>query len=195
MASAIGGSFVPALNAEAIMDSTFQFNYYDGGGLDIAFLGIGQVDAEGNLNVSKFAKEWNGPGGFINITDQTPRIVFCGTLTTGGLKVEVNNGKIKILEEGRFNKFVEKVEQITFNGKRGVKKGQKVLYVTERAVFQLRESGPELIEIAPGIDVARDIQPHVSFELKIADNVRSMPPETFSDTPLELSRRFDEMST
>ena len=191
MGTAIGGSFVPAINAEAIMDSTFQFNYYEGGGLDITFLGVGEVDAAGDLNVSRFGRELNGPGGFSNITDRTPRIVFCSTLTSGGLKVEIEDGNLKIVEEGRYRKFVPKVEQVTFNARRAFEKGQSVLYVTERAVFRLGEQGLELIEIAPGIDLDRDVRSQIGFDLEVADDVSTMSPRLFTDEPLDLRQKFE----
>jgi len=191
MGNAIGGSFVPALNADAIMDSAFQFNFYEGGGLDIAFLGIGQIDADGNVNVSKFAREWYGPGGFMSITEETPRLVFCGSLTTGGLKVEIVKGRLRVVEEGRFRKWVPKVEQITLNAKRAYSKGQSVLYVTERAVFKLGEQGPELIEVAPGIDPDRDVLPHVGFPLRVSESLRTMDPRILCDTAMGIVSEFN----
>jgi acyl CoA:acetate/3-ketoacid CoA transferase len=191
MATALGGSFVPALNADAIMDSAFQFNFYEGGGLDVTFLGVGQVDADGNVNVSKFAREWNGPGGFNSITENTPRIVFCGTLTSGGLKVEVTDGRMRIEQEGRIRKFVPQVEQITLNAKRAFAQGQSVLYVTERAVFRLDAHGPELVEVAPGIDVERDVRPLVGFPLRVAGSLRTMDARILSDHPLGLADEFN----
>jgi acyl CoA:acetate/3-ketoacid CoA transferase len=190
MATALGGSFVPALNADAIMDSAFQFNFYEGGGLDITFLGVGQVDADGNVNVSKFAREWNGPGGFNSITENTPRIVFCGTLTSGGLKIEVADGRMRIEQEGRIRKFVPQVEQITLNAKRAFAQGQSVLYVTERAVFRLGAHGPELVEVAPGIDVERDVRPLVGFPLRVAESLRTMDARILGDRPLGLANEF-----
>jgi acyl CoA:acetate/3-ketoacid CoA transferase len=190
MATVLGGSFVPALNADAVMDSVFQFNFYDGGGLDVTFLGIGEVDARGDLNVSRFKEEINGTGGFNNITDRTPRIVFCGSLTSGGLKVEMADGRLRIVQEGRFRKFVKQVEQVTFNAARAIAKGQEVLYVTERCVMRLTANGPELIEIAPGIDLERDIRPHVEFELQVSKDLRPMPSGIFNDAPMKLSETF-----
>ncbi len=187
MGTAFGGSFVPAVNADAIMDSVFQFNFYDGGGLDVTFLGIGEVDAEGNLNVSRFGREVNGPGGFINITSRTPRIVFCGTLTSGGLRSEVSDGKLKIVTEGRHRKFVPQVEELTFNAKSALAKGQKVLYVTDRAVFRLESRGPVLCEVAPGVDIDRDIRAQIGFDLVVADDIRPMSPALFAAAPMGLS--------
>jgi acyl CoA:acetate/3-ketoacid CoA transferase len=194
MGSAIGGSFVPALNADAIMDSVFQFNYYDGGGLDVTFLGIGQVDARGNLNVSRFGDEVNGPGGFINITSRTKRIVFCGSLTSGGLRSEIADGRMTIKQEGRFKKFVPAVEEVTFNGPLALEKGQDVLYVTDRGVFRLGKNGPELIEIAPGIDLDRDIRGQVEFDLVVSPDLREMDGAILADAPMGLSKRMEEMS-
>lgn len=193
MATVLGGSFVPALNADAIMDSGFQFNFYDGGGLDITFLGIGQVDPKGNLNVSRFGEEVNGPGGFINITSKTKRIVFCGSLTSGGLKSEIVDGKVSIKQEGRFRKFVPAVEEVTFNGPLALEKGQEVLYVTDRCVFQLTRNGPELIEIAPGIDLDRDIRAQVEFDLVVSPNLKEMSADIFASGPMGLSKTLEEM--
>ncbi|OQM76050.1 acyl CoA:acetate/3-ketoacid CoA transferase [Manganibacter manganicus] len=190
MGTALGGSFVPALNAEAIMDSVFQFNFYDGGGLDVTFLGIGEVDASGDLNVSRFGEEINGPGGFNNITDRTRRIVFCGSLTSGGLRVEISGGRMRIAQEGRHKKFVPKVEQVTFNAARALEKRQEVRYVTDRAVMRLTQGGPELIEIAPGIDIERDIRANVGFDLRVSPDLREMPPEVMADGLMGLSGKF-----
>ena len=191
MATALGGSFVPALNADAIMDSSFQFAFYEGGGLDITFLGVGQIDAEGNVNVSKFAREWNGPGGFNSIIEHTPRLVFCGSLTSGGLKLEVSGGRMRIAEEGRFRKWVPKVEQITLNAKRAYARGQSVLYITERAVFKLGTQGPELIEIAPGIDPERDVRPLVGFPLRVSESLRTMDARILGDAVLGIVSDFN----
>jgi acyl CoA:acetate/3-ketoacid CoA transferase len=190
MASALG-SFVPAFNADAVMDSAFQFNFYEGGGLDVTFLGVGQVDAAGNVNVSKFAREWNGPGGFNTITENTPRIVICGTLTSGGLEVEIADGRMRIAKEGRFRKFVPQVEQITLNAKRAFGKGQSVLYVTERAVFRLGAGGPELVEVAAGVDVERDVRAQVGFPLRVSESLRPIDARILADAPLGLAAAFN----
>ncbi len=190
MATATGGSFVPAYNADAIMDSAFQFNYYDGGGLDIAFLGIGQIDAKGDINVSKFNREWNGTGGFNDITDRTQRIVFCGSLTSGGLKIEVDKEVMRIVVEGKFRKFVSRVEQITLNATRAFAKGQSITYITERAVFRLGPEGPVLVEVAPGIDVDRDIRPHVDFPLRVSESLKLMDLRFYRACPMGISENF-----
>jgi propionate CoA-transferase len=190
MASALGGSFVPALNADAIMDSVFQFNFYESGGLDVTFLGVGQIDAEGNVNVSKFSGEWNGAGGFNSIIERTPRLVFCGSLTAGGLQLAIDGGKLKIVREGKHNKFVQRVEQITLNAPRARAQGQEVLYITERAVFRLDEVGPLLTEIAPGIDPAKHIQPFLAFPLRQSKDLKVMDPRIFAEAPMNLKANF-----
>jgi propionate CoA-transferase len=191
-ASAMGKSFVPALNADAIMDSTFQFGYYEGGGLTVTFLGIGQIDAMGHVNVSKFGREWNGCGGFNSITDRTKRLVFCGPLTTGGLQVAVEAGRLSIVREGAHRKFVEKVEQVTLNAPRARAQGQQVLYITERAVFELDAEGPVLTEVAPGVDVEREVRAQVGFALRVSPHLRTMDARIFADEPMRLREQFSD---
>jgi len=187
MTSAIGGSFVPAVNPGAIMDSSFQFAFYDAGLLDVTFLGAGEVDCHGNVNVSKFGNQWVGTGGFSDIADRTARIVICGTLTAGGLAAEVREGQLVVTQEGRHHKYVREVEEVTLSGAQALKKGQRVTFVTERAVFQLDAGGIVLTEVAPGIDIDRDIRPAVGFDLRIAPNVGTMPAIVFTDEPLTLT--------
>ena len=190
MASAYGKSFVPAYNADAIMDSEFMFRFYERGGLDITFLGVGEADAAGNINVSKFGKEWMAPGGFNSITDKTRRIVFCTSLTAGGLEVGMENGALKIISEGRHKKFIPKVSQITLNGPRAFSQGQEVTYITERAVFKLGAEGPELIEIAPGMNLERDVLPNIGFNAKVSPSLRVMDQRIFLDAPMGLKAAF-----
>jgi propionate CoA-transferase len=167
------GDFGLSYNAESIIEQSAQFDFYDGGGLDTSFLGLAQTDNRGNVNVSKFNGRPVGSGGFVNITRSTKKLVFCGTFTAGGLEIEVGGGKLHIVKEGKSRKFIEKVEQITFNGVDAAQRRQNVLFVTERAVFDLTPDGLELIEIAPGIDLEKDILQHMGFK-PIIGNVRLM---------------------
>ncbi|MEI7609289.1 MAG: acyl CoA:acetate/3-ketoacid CoA transferase [Rhodospirillaceae bacterium] len=159
-----GLSFGAAINTQAVIDQPYQFDFYDGGGLDIAVLGLAQADREGNLNVSKFGPRLAGAGGFINISQNAKRLVFAGTFTAGDLDVAVEEGKLRIVAEGGSKKFVEQVEHRTFSGPYAAKRGQSVLYITERCVFQLTAEGLELTEVAPGIDIERDILAHMAFK-------------------------------
>jgi len=167
------------INPEAIIDPTNVFEYYRGGGLDITFLGCGQLDRYGNVNVSKFNGVIPGCGGFIDITYCTPKIVFCGTFTSGGFKAEVKKGTLNIIQEGKFKKIIPEVEQITLSGKNALDRGQQVIYVTERAVFKLGTEGLILIEIAPGVDLQKDIINHIEFPIHISPNLKSMNTEIF----------------
>lgn len=169
-----GLSFGASSYPHAIIDQPYMFDFYDGGGLDIAFLGMAECDRFGNVNVSKFNGRVAGVGGFMNITQTASKVVFTGTFTAGGLDIEIKDGALKILKEGKFNKFLNDVEHITFSGNYAKRKGRRVMYITERAVFELREGGVALTEVAPGIDIEKDILAHMSFTPVIAEDLKKM---------------------
>lgn len=174
------GDFGLAYNAESIIEQSAQFDFYDGGGLDASFLGLAQTDAHGNVNVSKFNGRPVGCGGFINITRATRKLVFCGSFTAGGLNVQVGDGRLTIIQEGKARKFIDQVEQITFNGHDAAVRQQEVVFITERAVFRLREDGLELTEIAPGVDLEHDVLAHMAFR-PLMKAVNTMDPGIFSE--------------
>ncbi|HEX7021805.1 MAG TPA: CoA-transferase, partial [Trueperaceae bacterium] len=169
-----------ARNPEVILDSLEVFDYYEGGGPDLSCLSFAQVDAKGNVNVSKFAGMMPGTGGFVNIVHRIPRLVFCGALTAGGLVERAEGGRLVIEEEGRVKKLVPRVDQITFNGSVGLQKGQDVTVITDRAVFKLGPDGFALTEIAPGIDVTRDVLEQICFDVTVASDLKVMDEELFA---------------
>jgi propionate CoA-transferase len=158
-----GTLFGYARNATAMIDGPSQFDFYSGGGLDLAFLGFGEIDAAGNVNVSKLGGTTVGPGGFIDIAQNARKVVFCGTFDAKGTKLDIGGGKLSIGEHGEVTKLVNKVEQITYSGPEGIKRGQETVYVTERAVFRLTPKGLVLTEVAPGLDVKRDVIERMQF--------------------------------
>lgn len=176
-----GLSFGATINAEAMVDQSYMFDFYDGGNLDLTCLGIAQVDSEGNLNVSKFGPRVVGCGGFINISQNAQKVVFCGTLTAGGLEEKIEDGKLIICKEGKSKKFVPQVEQVTFSGKYARSIGQPVLYITERAVFRLEESGLVLTEIAPGVDLERDVLAQVEAKVRVSPQLKLMDARIFGE--------------
>ena len=181
-----GKDFGAATNVDCVLEQPAQFDFYDGGGLDVAFLGLAQMDVHGNINVSKFGPKIAGCGGFINITQNAKKVVYCGTFTAGGLKVGVEDGKLIIRQEGKVRKLIPEVEQVTFSGEYAAKQGQPVLYVTERAVFQLTPEGVELKEIAPGVDLQKDVLDQMDFTPIVRD-VKTMDSRIFREEPMGLA--------
>ena len=184
---AYGLSFGAAINATSVIDHTYQFDFYDGGGLDITFVGLAQMDRSGNVNVSRLANRVPGIGGFFNVTQSADRVVFCGQFTAGDTDIVIEDGGLIIRKDGDVTKFVQAVEQITYNGAVGLGRGQQVLAVTERAVFRIEVDGPVLIEIAPGADLDRDILGKMAFRPRIAKDLREIDPALFLPGNIGLS--------
>lgn len=183
-----GTAFGTCTNPDAIIDQPYQFDFYDGGGLDQAFLGLAECDKDGNINVSRFGPKIAGCGGFINITQTAPVVVYCGTFTASGCKIAVEDGKLQILQEGKVKKFKNDVEQITFSAAYATETNQHVLYVTERAVFKLIEGKLTLIEIAPGVDLEKDILAQMEFKPTIADDLKLMDERLFKAEKMGLTK-------
>jgi propionate CoA-transferase len=188
-----GLDFGAAINADAVLDHISAFDFIDGGGLDIAFLGMAQADRHGNVNASKFGRRITGCGGFINISQNSRKVVFVGTFRAGGLRVGIENGQLQILQEGKASKFVDAVEQITFSGKVAVQRSQPVLFVTERCVFSLTDAGMTLLEVAPGIDIDKDILAGMDFA-PIVDEPRLMDSRLFMPQVMGLKDEMLSMS-
>jgi acyl CoA:acetate/3-ketoacid CoA transferase len=179
---ASGDLFGLSRGASARVSSAQQFDLFSAGLLDACCLGMAQVDASGSVNVSRFGGQIIGPGGFIDISQNAPKAVFCGTFTTKGLRADVFEGNLRILQEGAIPKFVSAVEEITYSGPFAVSEQREAVYVTERAVFVLRPEGLELTEVAPGVSIERDILPQMGFRPLIR-NVQPMPTHLFQSVP------------
>jgi acetate CoA-transferase len=161
-----------------------QFDFYDGGGLDICFLSFAELDQVGNVNVHRFNGKIQGTGGFVNICQNSRKVIFSGTLTAGGLKTSIENGEVHIDQEGNFKKLIPQVPEITFNGKDAIRRGQEVLYITERAVFRLTPDGLELCEVAPGMDIEKDVISQMGFRPKVAADLKEMDHRLFLAEPM-----------
>jgi propionate CoA-transferase len=172
-----------------MIEQPAQFDFYDGGGLDIAFLSFAEVDPQGNVNVSRFGDRIIGVGGFINISQNAKCVVFSGTLTAGELDIAWERGTTVIRREGRHRKFVPKLEQVCYSAAMGRARGQTALFVTERAVFRVGDDGLELIEIAPGIDVERDVVGQMAFRPRVARDLRVMDARIFQEGPMGLAEQ------
>jgi len=187
----IGGIvFGASINPDSVISTAEQFDAYNGGSLDMAIVGLAEVDKFGNVNVSKFGTRVTGPGGFINITQCTHKIVFMGTFMAGDLEEEIVDGRLVIKNEGKKVKFVDKVEQVTFSADQAIKNNQEILYVTERCVFRLVKDGVELTEIAPGVDLEKDILSHMDFKPIISKKLKLMDERIFKDEPMNIEREF-----
>ena len=185
-APASGGEAGASRNHAAMVDQPYQFDFYDGGGLDLAFLSFAEFDQQGNVNVSRFGNRIVGPGGFINISQNAKTVIFGGTFTAGKSELSFADGKLTIAADGKGQKLVKAVEQITYSGSYGAERGQRALYVTERAVFRLGQDGVELIEIAPGVDIERDVLARMGFRPKIARDLKTMDARVFRPERMNL---------
>ena len=181
------------MNPRIILDHPVQHDLYHGGVLDATCLSAAETDFWGNVNVSKLGKSVTGCGGFIDISQETKRIVFGGTLCAKS-KVQIADGKVTVLEQGTIRKFVNQVQQITFNGKRAIETGKRVVFITERCVFELRENGLTLTEIAPGINMERDIFAQMDYRPNIADDLKEMPKELFNEGLMGLKEMWDSIT-
>jgi propionate CoA-transferase len=176
-------------NYQAMIDQPYMFDFYDGGGLDVASLSFAEVDADGNVNVHAFEGRVRGAGGFPNISARTAKICFVGTLTARGLQIAIDDG-VRIVHEGSLQKFVPRVREVSFNGHLARERGQEVRYITERAVFALADDGLVLTEVAEGMDVERDVLSQMGFRPRVADDLRRMDRRLYATGPMGLAADF-----
>ncbi len=181
-----GVGFAGSMNPEVINSICDTFDLYDGGFLDMTFLGAAEIDRQGNVNVSKFGPRCPGPGGFINISQNTPKVFFMGGFTAGKSRIEIHDGRLDIVQDGPGVKFIDKVQQITFSADYARKTGQEVTYITERAVFKLVDGGIMLTELAPGVDLEKDVLSHMEFRPLLADEIKPMDPRIFREEKMGL---------
>jgi len=184
-----GLDFGTAINYQAVIDHACAFDFIDGGGLDVAFLGFGECDSRGNVNASKFGNRTPGCGGFIDISQNAKKVVFMGTFASGGLETAIEEGRLRIIKEGRTPKFVERIGQVTFSADVARQSAQDVLFVTERCVFRLDERGLAVTEVAPGIDLQRDVLERLPFRAAV-EGPREMDPTVFRSAPMRLRERM-----
>jgi len=186
-APASGNDAGASTNYSAMIDQPYQFDFYDGGGLDLAFLSFAEFDAEGNVNVSRFGKRIIGFGGFINISQNAKKVVFSGTFRAGGLDVAIGDGKVTVRREGTVGKLVSQVQQVSYSGALGRESGQEVVYITERCVLRSVDGGLEVTEVAPGIDLEYDVLAKMGFAPRVAATVGTMDPRIFQEAPMGLA--------
>ena len=186
---ATGLNFGAMYNPSMITDDPYQFDYFHGGGLDICYLGFAQIDRHGNVNASRFGNIFTGCGGFIDISQNTKKVVFCGAFAAKA-NLEIDESGVKVRTPGKFKKFIQAVEQITFNGKYAYENEQEVLYCTERALFKLVKEGIELVELAPGIDLENDVLSMMEFRPQINSNLKIMDKRIYTNGLLGLKNRL-----
>jgi propionate CoA-transferase len=186
-----GIQFGGAVNPQALIDAPSQFDFLDGGGPDVICLSFAEMDREGNVNVTRLKQMPHvlaGAGGFSNIVQNAKNLIFCGTMTAGGVQYELTERGLKLVNPGKFQKIVKEVQQVTFNGQLARQKGQRVIYITDLCVIELTDQGLLLTEIAPGLDLGKDILPHIGFEVAVAPELKTTDPMIYRDR-LELKER------
>jgi propionate CoA-transferase len=193
-APAEGGDTGAGRNYAALVDQCYQFDFYDGGGIDLAFLSAAEVDVSGNVNISRFGDKIIGVGGFVNISQNAKKVVFSGTLTAGKLAVDCGGGKVQILREGEHRKFVKSVSQISYNGNFARERRQQVLFVTERAVFRLADVGLELVEVAPGVSVQEEVLALMDFTPSVSPNLKLMDARIFRPEPMDIASELQQLT-